>query len=82
MKTNEFIQQVTDMGHGVYKTKYWVCVTKYDVGPVAEVSRTFRYGMSIIPQRRHHLSPELTGVISEEVVDLVIEYARTPIDER
>lgn len=83
MKTNEFMEQVTDMGYRVYKTKYWVCIlSDDDIGRVAEVSRTFRYGVSIIPQRRHRYSSEFTENILEEVIDLVMEYAHTPIDER
>ena len=82
METNEFTKQLTDMGYGAYRTEHKVCVTKDDIGIIAEVLRRVRYGMSIIP-RAYRFSPsEWSEVISEEVVDLIVEYASTPTDER
>ena len=78
MKTNEFIKRVDELGF-----EAWIS------GSIAYVLKDGRYEVARIKTKRacaidffYLLNETLDKEISEKLFDLIVEYAKTPLDER
>lgn len=77
MKTKEFIEKVKKLGFKIYKnnycdgTKYFVLQNSFDV-TMSHVAINKLFEMDI----------RFSEYMSETLVDLIVEYAKTPIEDR
>lgn len=77
MKTNEFIKAVDILGFKIYKnnycdgTKYFVIQNSFDV-TMCHVAINKLFEMDI----------RFSEYMSETLVDLIVEYAKTPVEDR
>lgn len=78
MKTKEFIKRVEELG-------FEACIS----GSIAYVLKDGRYTVAKIKTKRacaidffYHLNDTLDKEISEKLFDIIVEYAKTPIEDR
>lgn len=76
MKTNEFISKVGALGHEVEETNAGIYVKNLGGVPLGSVSKNRTLDVDTACSRLKH--PEFR----EELFELLIDYARTPIEER
>ena len=71
MKTSEFIKKVEDMGYEV--VKYDNCI---------EIYSRYNSVAVVLKDEVKALDTSWDGYVSDELFDILVEYARTPIKER
>lgn len=73
MKTSEFIKRVEELGYSVINSKYTIYVNKDEI-LLAIIEKGRQYKLET-----YNLTAEQNA---EELFDLCVEYAKTPIEER
>ena len=84
MKTNEFIREVNHLGFSVKDKKYtganeiWLIVCEGEHTKIVSIEKNTRFLIDTNYANFIHLDDDL----KEELFDLAIEYAKTPVEER
>lgn len=78
MKTKEFIRGVEELGYFINKRICYYEITDVDENPIAVVSKTNFLQLSTNYSKWY----ELSEIDKKELFDLLVEYARTPIEDR
>ncbi|MDD7044338.1 MAG: MazG nucleotide pyrophosphohydrolase domain-containing protein [Peptoniphilaceae bacterium] len=78
MKTKEFIRRVEELGYFINEYAGYYEITDVDENPIAVISETNFLQLSTNYSKWY----ELSEIDKKELFDLLIEYARTPIEDR
>lgn len=77
MKTKEFIKRVEELGFDVCTAKGYVEITKHkNIVAIVVMDKAFEINCCYLMNRVLH------EYIREKLFDIIVEYAKTPIDER
>ena len=84
MKTNEFIKKVNELGFNViekqfiYANETWLIVREAEHATIMGVEKNTRYMIAIDHGRFEYLDDDT----KEELFNIAVEYAKTPIEEK
>lgn len=78
MKTKEFIKRVEELGYLFHNYKNAVVIYGMNQKYAAQVWKDKRYKLDMCSENIDDLQEKVKG----ELFDLLVEYARTPLDER
>ena len=76
MKTAKFIKEVEKLGLAVRHNSITVVVMTKELGFLGAVSQTSRFTVDTMH------SPEFESSFSDELMDLIAEFAKTPLKDR